>query len=287
MKNMKKYGLASVVGALTESENTLNTLINKLRHIDEKLSLAIEVILGRSRDIPRNLIAKIEAATTSSKNVSNLVRVINELYVGGELNSVEYLTLMGYVANKFKASYIEDPQTLANVGRAVEEITSTFSSSLLPLIPEPSPSIRQGVRELFIKFYEVPRPIVMYLVVAVLLPLAAYFTYSLSSRSRYPAFVRKALRTSDLLISSLSFPEDTVSIYWLAVDILSKVVAVKPWETHREYLARLEREFSNQRVLSVFRVLTEEYEKVRYAGLASSLNRRVLVDLLFYIEKEL
>ncbi|MCS7099559.1 MAG: hypothetical protein RMH84_01800 [Sulfolobales archaeon] len=287
LDSVKKYGLASIEKSAVRSEDVLMRLISKLRHVDEKLSLVLEVVFGISRGIPKDLIAKVEAVAPPSRNVSDLVRVLNELYMSGELSSVEYLVLMGYVVNEFRAEYVEDSKTTENVRRAIEEAASMFSRTQLKPLPEPSLLDVRGARALFVKIYEAPGLVVVSAVVAVLLPLAVFFVHILNSRSRYPAFVRRALRTIDLAVSNLRFPEDAISAYWTAVDILSKVAAIEPWETHREYLARLEKELSNRRVLYAFKTLAEEYEKVRFASLPSSLSKKSLVDILLSIYREL
>ncbi|MEM4833302.1 MAG: hypothetical protein QW809_06385, partial [Sulfolobales archaeon] len=62
---------------------------------------------------------------------------------------------------------------------------------------------------------------------------------------------------------------------------------INPWETHREFLSRLEKELNNRQVLSIFKTLTDEYEKVRFAGEASSLSRKQLVELVLRIADEI
>lgn len=283
--NLKQHGLVHTLKTLSGQLSALSKLINKLRLIDDRLSLMMEGILGLSKDIPEDLLSRVTGLVSGDRNVSKLIKTINDLYTSGELSSVDYLMLLGYVANEFKAEYVEDDVTLANIGRAVDEVSLAFTKSVVSPLPEPNrPSSLIG-RMLLVKAPEISGLALVVVLSTVLAPLVAQILYILATRPQYPKFVRKVLRTSDTVVSSLAFPEDTISAYWAAVNIISRVVPVFSWETHREYIARLSKELENQHILSAFRTLTDEYERVRFAGEKGELSRKQLADLVSRIEK--
>ncbi|MEM1835500.1 MAG: hypothetical protein QXX86_03905 [Sulfolobales archaeon] len=287
LNSLKQYGVTYVSNAVSNSREALSMLIAKLQLVDERLSLALRSLLGLSRDLPEDLALKIGNVSIDSKNASRLIRVINHLYSNGELSGVDYLVLIGHIANELKEDYVEDPETFTNVRKAVEEISSIITKAVVSPLPEPSISSKYRGATLLVKLTEVPKPIVIAVLLVVFTPLATHASLSLRTRTHYSKLLRKAQLTSDLIVSSLSFPEDTVSAYWLAVSILSKVATINPWETHREFLSRLEKELNNRQVLSIFKTLTDEYEKVRFAGEASSLSRKQLVELVLRIADEI
>lgn len=284
--SLRKYGLARVSELTSVREDILSRLVDKLRFIDAGLQLVVKSVLGMTKDFPESLLLRIDNVTLLSSNVSRLVKVVNNLYGNGELSSVDYLVVLGYIANEFKMEYVEDSETLANIGRAVEDVSRVLSKSVLSPLPEPDRLAGFPRIALFIKAREVPRPVLAAIALALLTPLAVQISYSLISRSRHTEFTHRILRISGTVVSSFTSPEDIVSAYWVAVGILSKVAPVNPWETHREYMTRLNREIKNKEVLSVFRLLTEEYEKVRFAGERGTLSREQLVKLVLSIEKE-
>ncbi|MEM2006316.1 MAG: DUF4129 domain-containing protein [Sulfolobales archaeon] len=286
LNSLKQYGVAHVSTAVRDSGEVLNKLISKLQLVDERISLALRSLLGLSKDLPEDLSSRISNVSISSKNTSRLIKVINHLYSNGELSGVDYLVLIGHVANELKEGYVEDSETITNLRRAIDEISSIITKSTIPPLPEPDISSRYNGAVLLIKPIEVPKPVLIAILLVVLVPPATHASLSFRTRTYYSKLLRKAQLTSDLIVSSLSFPEDTVSAYWVAVGILSKVITVNPWETHREFLARLGKELKNQQVLSVFKTLTEEYEKVRFAGEVGSLSRKQLVDIVVYIANE-
>lgn len=283
--SLKRHGLVHTLRALSEQLDALSRLIGKLRLIDDRLSLMMEGILGLSKDIPESLLSRVTDLASADKNVSKLIKTINNLYASGELSSVDYLTLLGYVVNEFKAEYIEDDLTLANIGRAVDEVSLAFAKSAASPLPEPDRPGNLIGRVLLVRAPEISGLSLAVVLSAVLAPLVVQVLYIFATRPQHPKFIRKVLRTSDTAVSSLAFPEDTVSAYWIAVDILSRIAPVFPWETHREYIARLSKEPGNQRILSAFRTLTDEYERVRFAGEEGALSRKQLAELVFYIEK--
>ncbi|MEM4921835.1 MAG: hypothetical protein QXU65_02405, partial [Sulfolobales archaeon] len=140
LNSLKQYGVTYVSNAVSNFREALSMLIAKLQLVDERLSLALRSLLGLSRDLPEDLALKIGNVSIDSKNASRLIRVINHLYSNGELSSVDYLVLIGHIANELKEDYVEDPETFTNVRKAVEEISSIITKAVVPLLPEPDTS---------------------------------------------------------------------------------------------------------------------------------------------------
>lgn len=287
LASIRRYGLAHTLRALSGRLDALNRLAEKLRYVDDRLSSMVKGILGLSKDVPEELMSRVVGAASGDKNVSKLIAVVNDLYARGELSGADYLLLLGYVANEFKTEYVEDAETLTNIERAAGEVSLAFSKSTVPPLPEPARSGGPIGRSLLARAPESPGLAFAAALSTALAPLLAQTLYAIATRQRHPDFARKVLRTSETIVSSLAFPEDTISAYWAAVNILSRAVPVLPWETHREYAARLSRELGDQRIVSAFRTLAEEYERVRFAGKEGALSLRQLADLVLYIEKSI
>ncbi len=288
LEGFKQRGPARLLGALPADEALLSRLIEKLALLDERLSLAVGSILGL-REVPQSLVAKIPPELLASGNASLVVKTLNRLYESGELSSLDYLALMGHLASGLRVERIDDPETLANVGRAVDEVFLVFRKSALPLLPEPHGARGVARSALFVRAPEVPGLLLAPALAVLLAPLMAYASLALLARSRYPGLIpiRRALLTPGTVASVLVSPEDAISAYWAAVGLLSRIVPRDPWDTHREYVAKVERELGSRDAVSAFKALSEEYEGVRFAGERGSLTRGQLAELVERVEKGL
>lgn len=287
LKSLEQHGLAYTLRVFSVDRIALSRLLEKLSSLDERLSLAIGVLLNLSKRVPESLLDKVSSAAPLGQNASLLVKAVNNLYAAGELSSLDYLTLIGYIANEFKIEYVEDPETLANIRRVAAEVASIFDKSSLPLLPDPDRPGGSARSSLLVKAPEVSGSVLALTAFALLAPVVGHAAVILLARSRYPGLVpiRRALLAPGTVASVLTSPEDSVSAYWAAVGMLSRVVPREPWDTHREYLARVERGLGEGDALTAFRVLSEEYERVRFAGERGSLSRELLAELVLRVAR--
>ena len=273
-----------------ELGKTFSQVLERLKSVSYEVALSLKSFLGlTNEEESKAIVERISAAVARNptlsalQNSTNPIATLNELYSMGGIGATDYLLLLGHYVRELKLEYVEDAETLANVRRALSEVRAVLSR----------PTEVSG--ELAGRGYgrvSVPRgvpapttPVLALLLVAVSAPVVATSVVELWIGRRSKVRTPRSLAYLGVGLMTVSPPDDVVNAFWLAVDILSKVEPWRPWETPREYLARVLQRGVLGRAAEAFRRLTEEYERVRYGGYSPSLSPKELVDLLSAVER--
>ena len=272
----------------------LSQVLEKLEYVSREVALSLRSFLGLTDgESSKAILDKVgsilvQNCTLSAvlQNSTNPIAILNELYSRGDIAATEYLLLLGYYVRELKLSHVDNEETLANVRRALSEVYTMLGEPI-----EATGGVIGGVSGRFgsvMVFKGVPAlatSALALLLVAVSTPVVAAFLVELWVSKQSKVKTLRSLAFIDVGLITVSPPDDVVKAFWLAVDILSRVEPWRPWETPREYLAKVLQREGLGRVAKAFRRLVEEYEKVRYGGYSSSLSPRELVDLLSTVEK--
>lgn len=273
-----------------ELGRALSQVLERLKSVSYEVALSLKSFLGlTNEEESKAIVERISTGVVQNptlavlQNSTNPIATLNELYSGGSIGATDYLLLLGHYVRELKLEYVEDAETLANIRKALSEVRAVLSR------PTEVPSELAG------RSYgrvSVPRsvPALATLVLALLLvsvpvPVVATLVMELWVGRQSRAKTLRSLTYVDVGLLTVSPPDDVVKAFWLAVDILSKVEPWRPWETPREYLARVLQRGVLGRAAEAFRRLTEEYERVRYGGCNPSLSPKELVDLLSAVEE--
>ncbi len=272
---------------------TLSQVLEKLEYVSREIALSLRSFLGLTDgEDSKAILSKVSSILTQNptlstvlQNSTNPIAILNELYSRGDIAATDYLLLLGYYVRELRLS-VGDEGTLANVRRALSEVYAMLGEHI-----EATGGVVGGVGGSYgsvTVFKGVPAlttSVLALLLVAVSIPVVTASLVELWVSKQSKVRTLKSLAFVDVGLITVSPPDDVVKAFWLAVDALSRVEPWRPWETPREYLAKVLQKEGLGRVAKAFRRLVEEYERVRYGGCSPSLSPRELVDLLSTVEK--
>lgn len=276
-----------------ELGKALSQVLERLKSVSLEVALSLKSFLGlvdeeESRAIAERVSTAVELDRRLAvlRNSTNPIATLNELYLRGDVGATDYLLLLGYYVRELRLEYVEDAETLANVRRALSEVRATLVKASEG-VGELAGSLGggYGTASVFKGVPALATPVLALLLVAVSAPVAVASVVELWVGKRGRARALRSLAYVDVGLLTVSPPDDVVKAFWLAVDALSRIEPWRPWETPREYLARVLRRGIPSGAAEAFRRLAEEYERVRYGGYRPSLSPRELVDLLSAVEK--
>lgn len=279
-------GLGYISEALARYGNVLMNLITKLAQLDKRTSIALASLLGEEVDLTEDLLAKVEMLRKVGNNSSAAIKILNDMYSSGEIDGSSYLALLGHIIREFKLQHIDDSSTIDNLRKAVGEISMRLARP--SYTEEPERGVGVSVPVALIKLSQAPKYLLAGVLLSLLAPVATQVSISLLLRSRnLRRFSTLKIYRHDLAPSSTSTSEDVVSTYMAAVNLLSRFYPIAPYETHREYLARIGRESKSKLMIELLSILTGEYERVRFGGQRPNLSGKQLIELLDRLEDEL
>jgi hypothetical protein len=285
--NLSRVAEAGVLSfsKLYELGRTLSRVLEKLESVSREVALSLKSFLGVVGEGELRVVA-VRASSLVPEGSVNPIATLNQLYSKGDIGAADYLLLLGYYVRELRIDYLGDEETVANVRRALSEVSALLSGQ--------TEGVGGAVGGLgggrgTVSVFRGPPPLAgpatALLLVAVSVPVVIASTVELWVGRRGRVRVLRSLAYVDVGLVTTSPPDDVVRALWLAIEALSRVEPWRPWETPREYLARVTQRGAPSRVVEALRRLTEEYERVRYGGYSPSLSPRELVELLSAIEE--
>ncbi|MCC6047674.1 MAG: DUF4129 domain-containing protein [Desulfurococcaceae archaeon] len=285
--NLSRVAEAGVLSfsKLYELGRILSRVVEKLESVNREVALSLKSFLGIANEGELRIVAE-KASSIVPGNSTNPVATLNQLYSRGDIGAVDYLLLLGYYVRELRIDYLEDAETVVNVRRALSEVNALLSRQTGGMDGVVgSLGGGYGTLSIFRGLPTLTTSAIALLLVVVSVPVVATSLLELWIGRRGRVRVLRSLAYVDVGLITVSPPDDVVKALWLAVGALSKVEPWRPWETPREYLAKVTQRGIPGRVVEALRRLTEEYERVRYGGYSPSLSPRELVELLSTVEE--